>query len=258
MKCKRCTHPPGKHQNLSVHIKSNPRPAVSRAVSDPKCVFPGCDEEAYFDLNTLTQHHHCPHHLHSLSTHLQSPHLLSALENENQKGNDSTIQLPGSSHQTVTSHPPQFAGSQPAQEQPRPESSYSIQETTAKHPTHNITQKPSTHPKHAQEKSMQTENSTREQSIQIKNPSYSIQEQSMKMKNPSYLTQEQSMQPQNAAYLVHKKNAHQTSTSYLAQEQPRKEQPAHHSTQGQPVQQQHVQAAYQNTTHRTKKQRACK
>lgn len=87
-KCMDCNHPPAKHVNLSsassgqTHASPAPAPALMSAVSftspssgdsmtrslnmtnpqDPKCQYPGCSQEAHFDMNSRTQFQFCQAH----------------------------------------------------------------------------------------------------------------------------------------------------------------------------------------------------
>ena len=73
-KCVNCGHPPGKHQNLSTGRSTSSSTSSTSlsptkldsgmgTLSLPQCVFPGCNEEAYFDLNTSFQASYCQKHV---------------------------------------------------------------------------------------------------------------------------------------------------------------------------------------------------
>jgi len=108
-KCSDCGHPPGKHVNLSTSASSSttrqvrtpprpqavpsvhsvtsslarvtpptpvPRPPTTFAIG-PQCQFPGCSEEAHFDLNLMKQYPYCKDHISvdSLTLQLHNAHI---------------------------------------------------------------------------------------------------------------------------------------------------------------------------------------
>ena len=126
LKCLKCKHPPGKHENLSTATTSQSSisqpsvpgsnaghplmlsPKTSQARADdglprasfqlgPQCQVSQCTKEAYFDLNTSKQYSLCQVHLQCLSAGLRNMYICKPTDDQDESEMFATTQQPPTS-----------------------------------------------------------------------------------------------------------------------------------------------------------------